>query len=84
MRAQIVVAGLTPQPGVTFSSGHAVQVCQGSCVGLSGTLLAVPVAERAIVELERGILLEIDLSCLQPKDRSTLPTAHGDGDLEDC
>ena len=63
MKATTLAAKVASKVRVPFWIGQPVRVCSGILAGISGTLVELPVSERVSIQLQRGVLLEIDQSC---------------------
>ena len=54
---------------LSFSVGQPVRICLGTLAGFFGTLAGLPESGRTLIELQRGIYLEIDQSSLETENK---------------
>ena len=65
MKTTKLASEVSPKVSVPFSVGQTVRISLGIQTGFFGTLVGLPTPGRALIELQRGIHLEIDQSSLE-------------------
>ncbi len=65
MKATKLASEVSSKVSVPFSVGQPVRIRLGILTGFFGTLVGLPTPGRALIELQRGIYLEIDQSSLE-------------------
>jgi hypothetical protein len=65
MKATKLAPEISSKVSLSFSVGQPVRICLGTLAGVFGTLAGLPAPGRTLIELQRGIYLEIDQSSLE-------------------